>query len=163
MSNASDKLAQTRLAIIAHLHSRERHHERRGSDHYDDAAAQEGAGGQERRWGRRGSSDGESRHRSAGGWLGHLRHVVRTWWRHHPASMGLELVTPVLSNYASRKPVQYLGIAAAVGAVVMLARPWRLISVTGLVVAIVKSSQLSSVVMSAMAGADYGKDGEPPV
>ena len=46
----------------------------------------------------------------------------------------------------------------------MVARPWRLISVTGLIVAIVKSSQLSGLVMSAMAGSEFGKDDdEPPV
>jgi hypothetical protein len=44
----------------------------------------------------------------------------------------------------------------------MIARPWRLISVTGLLVAVLKSSQLSSVLMSAMSAADFKKDHEPP-
>ena len=48
---------------------------------------------------------------------------MRAWWRHHPAHMALELATPALSGYARRKPVQFLGIAAAVGAVVLVARP----------------------------------------
>jgi hypothetical protein len=75
--------------------------------------------------------------------------------------MGLELATPVLAAYASKKPAQFLGIAAAVGALVMVVRPWRLISLTGLVVALVKSSQLSSVIMSAMSAADFQKDDQP--
>ncbi|HEY0886437.1 MAG TPA: hypothetical protein VGE20_14195 [Ramlibacter sp.] len=159
MSDAADKLAQTRLAIIAHLQGRERRHEHRGAERYADPqqSAQE-----EERTDRARARDGGRR--SPAGWLRHAQHVARSWWRHHPASMGLELVTPALASYAARKPVQYLGIAAAAGAVFMVIRPWRLISVTGLIVAIVKSSQLSSVVMSAMAGADFGKDdGEPPV
>ena len=77
-----------------------------------------------------------------------------------PARLGVELATPVLSGYAARKPAQFLGIAAAVGAIVMVARPWRLISVTGLIVALLKSSQLSSVVMSAMSTADFKTDHE---
>ena len=163
MSDAADKLAQTRLAIIAHLQGRERRHEHRGAERYadpqQDAQYAEQADGSRARSGARGAG-----RRSPSGWLHHAQHVARSWWRHHPASMGLELVTPALSSYAARKPVQYLGIAAAIGAVVMVVRPWRLISVTGLIVAIVKSSQLSSVVMSAMAGADFGKeDDEPPV
>jgi len=72
--------------------------------------------------------------------------------------MGLELATPALSQYAARKPAQFLGIAAVVGAVIVIARPWRLISVTGLLMAVVKSSQLSSVVMSAMSAADFSRD-----
>ena len=154
MSDAADRLAQTRLAIIAHLQGRERRHEHRGAERYSDP--QQDAPEENR-------AD-RPRGRSPAGWLRHAQHVARSWWRHHPASMGLELVTPALSSYAARKPVQYLGIAAAVGAVLVLVRPWRLISVTGLIVAIVKSSQLSSVVMSALAGTDFGKeDGEPPV
>ena len=63
----------------------------------------------------------------------------------------------------ARKPAQFLGIAAAVGAIVVIARPWRLISVTGLMVALLKSSQLSSVVMSAMSAADFKTDHDRPM
>lgn len=162
MSDAAAKLAQTRLAIIAQLQGRERRHQHRGAERYEDphqdAQDEEET---ERPRARRGRGAGR---RSPAGWLHHAQHAARNWWRHHPASMGLELVTPALSSYAARKPVQYLAIAAALGAVFMVVRPWRLISVTGLIVAIVKSSQLSSVVMSAMSGADFGKeDEEPPV
>lgn len=89
--------------------------------------------------------------------------MATSWWRHHPAHTALELATPVLSSYAARKPFQYLGIAALAGAVIAVARPWRLVSMTGLLVAVLKSSQLSSVVMSAMAGADDATGDEPPV
>jgi hypothetical protein len=161
MSDAADKLAQTRLAIIAHLQRREKQHERgRGDDR--DQAADDGHE-QEYASGRRAWARGEHRPRSPAGWFGHMKHVLGTWWRHHPAHMGVELATPALSAYAERKPMQYLAIAAGVGAVLMLLRPWRLISVTGLIVALVKSSQLSSLVLSAMSGAEYGRDPRPPV
>jgi len=47
--------------------------------------------------------------------------------------------------------------------VVVLTRPWRVISLTSVLVALMKSSQLSSVVLSAMSAADYGQDQRPPV
>lgn len=159
MSDAADKLARTRLAIIAHLQRQERHHDRRENEEDEQEYAQRHEpGGRQRS----GSGDHSGR-RGPVGWLGHWRHVLGTWWRHHPAHMGVELATPVLASYAARKPVQYLAIAAAVGAVVVVVRPWRLISVTGLVVALVKSSQLSSLVLSAMSSPDDDSGPPPPM
>ena len=148
MSDAADKLARTRLAIIDHIQRRERRDKGAESRHTNESAGQEG-------WEQSESGYGPS------GWFASFKHAAGEWWRSHPAHLGLDLATPILSSYAARKPVQFLGIAAAVGAVVMIARPWRLISVTGLIVALVKSSQLSSVVMSAMSAADFKKDHEP--
>lgn len=151
MSDAADKLARTRLAIIAHV---QRHEHRRGRG--EDRDERE-PGSDDRDW-------GQARHAAGvGGWFASLKRAAGTWWRHHPAHAGLELVTPVLSDYAARKPLQYLGIAALIGAGLVVARPWRLISVTGLLVALVKSSQLSSMVLSAISATDYGKDRPPPV
>ena len=149
MSDAADRLARTRLAIIKQIQQPEhrtergdthRRHEREMRDH--DAPERMSNGG-------------------IGGWLARFRQAARTWWRYHPAHMGLELATPALSAFAERKPLQYLGIAAAVGAVVMIARPWRLISVGGLLMAIAKSSQVSTVLLSALSAANYQKDHEP--
>lgn len=152
MSNAADRLARSRQAIIAQAQSRQRRREGRDDDEGADDAREPHSGAARGQHG-------------AAGWLRHARHAVRRWWQHHPASMGVELVTPALAAYAARKPVQYLGLAALAGAVFVAVRPWRLVSVTGLIVAIAKSSQLSSVIMSAMAGADFGaeEDEQPPV
>lgn len=150
MSDASDKMARTRLAIIEHIHRKEGRHERRRDS--DEAPAE----GQEY-----GAWDEHEVRRGPARWFAHVKRVGGAWWRSHPASMGLELATPMLSNYARRKPVQFLAIAAGMGAVILVARPWRLISVTGLLVALVKSSELSGLVMSAMSAADYPKDDQP--
>ena len=98
----------------------------------------------------------------AGGWLDHVLHGVRTWWRYHPAHMAVDLATPLLRSYARRKPLQLLGISLAAGAALTFARPWRLISLTTLLVALLKSSQLSQVFMAAMSAADYRKDHNRP-
>lgn len=159
MTAAADRLARSRLAILQQLEQREKRGdgaERRSARAKAQAeAGGEGAAGGKRNW----FSDRLGG--LFGGRLDGLQHAARAWWRHHPAHMALEVCTPMLSAYARKKPVQFLGIAAAAGAVVMIARPWRLMSATGLVVALLKSSQLSNLVMSAMAGADFGNDPAP--
>jgi hypothetical protein len=144
MSGAGDRLARSRLAIIEQVQRRERK-----------------AGGREHARLRRRAEPEGAYEDSGEGWFGHINRALRTWWRHHPAHMGVELATPILSSYASRKPMQFLGISAALGAVFMIARPWRLISATGIVVALLKSSQLSGLLMSAMSAADFQKDEGP--
>jgi hypothetical protein len=73
--------------------------------------------------------------------------------------MGLQVAEPVLASYARKQPVAYVSIAAAAGAIFMIARPWRLISVTGVLVALAKSPQMAGVVMSAMSGSDWDDEG----
>lgn len=81
-----------------------------------------------------------------------LKRATLTWWRHHPAHMALDVAVgvskPVLYKYAEEKPLQLLAAAAAVGATAVLVRPWRLMSITGLLLATLKSSGLSSTLLS---------------
>jgi hypothetical protein len=140
---AADRLARTRLAIIDQIHRRDRHRERGEPDDEPGAAFEkESAGG-------------------VASWVAGFKRAAVGWWRQQPASMGLELATPLLSEYASKRPGRFLAIAAVAGAVVMVARPWRLISATGLLVALLKSSQLSELLMSALSTADAPSDRPP--
>lgn len=81
-----------------------------------------------------------------------LKRATLTWWRHHPAHMALDVAVgvskPVLYKYAEEKPLQLLAAAAAVGAAAVLVRPWRLMSITGLLLATLKSPGLSSTLLS---------------
>lgn len=147
MSDASKRLARSRLAIIEHVHRRERRHDPRHEVEWTGEGEREAARQPPPR---------------GGGWLGRIRHAASTWWRHHPAHMAVELATPVMENYARRKPVQLLGIAALAGAALTFARPWRLISLSALLVAVVKSSHLPSVLMSALSAADFEEDHRGP-
>jgi hypothetical protein len=88
--------------------------------------------------------------------------VVRTWWRYHPAHMVVDLATPMMRGYARRKPVQLLAISLAAGAVLTFARPWKLISVGTIIVALLKSGQMSHLLTAAMSAADYRKDASKP-
>lgn len=134
----AEKLARSRLAIIEYLQPHDQRSERRGRSEAE--VGQEALDD--------GSDDGP-----ADGWLGGLFSAARAWWSHHPAQLAVEMATPALQSYMRRRPFQVLAVSAGVGALLVVTRPWRLISLTTLVVAIVKSSQLSGVVMSALADA----------
>jgi Flp pilus assembly protein TadB len=150
MSDATDRLARSRQAIIEHIARRERRHDPR----------EEGI-----RW-RETESGGDGTRREppprGAGMFQRARHAAGVWWRHHPAHMALEVATPLMANYAARKPVQFIAVAAVAGAALTFARPWRLISLTTLLVAVVKATHLPSVLMSAMSAADFERDHQQP-
>jgi hypothetical protein len=151
MSDASEKLARSRRAIVEHIARRQRKHDPR----------EEPPGGVDDPYASFAPEDDEP-YEGGGGWFGRFRHAVRTWWRYHPAHMAVELTTPLMRSYARRKPMQLLAISAAAGAALTFTRPWRLISLTTLIVAVLKSSQLSHLLMAAMSAADYRKDSDRP-
>lgn len=152
MSDAADKLARNRQAILEHVARRQRKHDPR----------EEPPQGYEAGYGPEFDFAAHEPPPPGSGWLGHMTHAVRTWWRYHPAHMVVDLASPLMRDYARRKPVQLLGISLAAGAALTFARPWRLISLTTLLVALLKSSQLSSLFMAAMSAADYRKDHNRP-
>lgn len=149
MSDAAQKLARSRQAILAHVARRQRRHDPQ-QEPPEPGLEDDGAYAYEEP-----PPPGD-------GWFGHLRHAMGTWWRHHPAHMAVELVSPLMRGYARRKPVQLLAISVAAGAALALARPWRLISLTTLAVALLKSSHLPGLLMAAMSAADYRKDNDRP-
>ena len=84
------------------------------------------------------------------------------WWQHHPVQIAIDIGRPFLTNYARAKPMQLLGIAAGVGAAAVLVKPWRLVSVTGLVVAAFRSTKLSSTLLSLIPRATPRANTEEP-
>jgi hypothetical protein len=153
MTEAADKLARSRQAILAHVARRQRRH-----DPHEESAA--GMGMDEDAYAAMQEEDAAQDY--GAGWFGHMRRAVRTWWRYHPAHMVADLASPLMRDYARRRPVQLLAISVAAGAALTFARPWKLISLTTLAVAVLKSSQLSNLLMAAMSAADFRKDGETP-
>ena len=141
---AAERLARTRLAIIDQIHRRDRRRERGQTGDEPDAGPGDESGA------------------GMASWAAGVKRAAAGWWRQQPASMGLELVTPLLSEYARKRPGRFLAIAAATGAVLMVARPWRLISATGLLVALAKSSQLSGLLMAALSAAEEAPRELPP-
>jgi hypothetical protein len=148
MSEASDRLARSRLAIVQHIHRKDRKQEMREEM---SETAREAA-----------SAEWEDDRGESGpmGWIGRAQRALSAWWRYHPAHMAADIATPVLASYARRKPAQMLGIAALAGAVLVFARPWRLMSASALILALVKSSHLPGLLMSVMQNSG-GDDDEP--
>jgi hypothetical protein len=85
---------------------------------------------------------------SSSGWLSIARDSLRAWWEFHPARVVGAVAEPVLAEYARHRPIKLIGIAAGVGALLVVTRPWRLVSVGGLAVAALKSSQLSNFALT---------------
>jgi hypothetical protein len=80
--------------------------------------------------------------------LSKLKYAARMWWHRHPASSAVELASPLLREYASAHPFKLIGISAATGASLVIARPWRMMSASALLVAAVKSSGLSNTLFT---------------
>lgn len=92
--------------------------------------------------------------------------AVATWWQHHPLQIAVDIGRPFLSGFARDKPIQLLGVAAGVGAAVVLIKPWRLVSVTGLAVAAFRSTRLSNTLLSMLHRAkpmQYSRQAEQPL
>lgn len=94
-----------------------------------------------------------SNHKTEGSSTWHVfTRAVMAWWQHHPVQVAVDVGRPFLNNYARDKPLQLLGMAVATGAAVVLIKPWRLVSMTGLAVAALKSTNLSSTLLSFLSG-----------
>ena len=130
-----ERLANSRKAIVRHM-SRDAH----SHDGQDDAAG----GGHD--------AEGDDGNFDGGTW-GILKHALGAWWHHHPVSVAFGLAKPTLKHYAEEKPLQLLGIAAAAGAAAVVLRPWRLVSIGSLLIATLKSSELSGALMSLLSSA----------
>lgn len=77
-----------------------------------------------------------------------LKRVVRAWWDHHPANVALDIAKPLVGQCARKYPFRVLGIAAGVGAAFIFFKPWRLMSLGGIVLAAMKPSDITGVVLS---------------
>ncbi len=125
-TQAGDRLAQSRLAILDYL-QQSRHGGEPAPEDQEDAAP-----------------GGASR------WTT-LRESVRRYWEEHPARLAAGLAAPLLSHWGRRHPAAFIALAAGLGAALVMARPWRLISLTGVLVAVLKSPHLASMAMSLLA------------
>ena len=78
------------------------------------------------------------------------RNIGERWWRRHPANAMVQLARPVLGRYARQKPAKLVAIAAGAGALMVLVKPWRLLSATALFAAVLKTSDVADMVTSLM-------------
>lgn len=121
-----ERLAASRRAIVRHM-SREPSQDNESHD---------GAGNE------------DASYAESGGTWGIFKEAIGAWWHHHPVSVAFSLARPVIGKYAEDKPLQLLGIAAAAGAAAVVLKPWRLVSLGSILVATLKSSEISGALLS---------------
>ena len=80
-----------------------------------------------------------------------VQQTASSWWHGHPASLALDFARPRMQRFAQEQPLKLLAISAGMGAAAVLLRPWRLISLTGLVLAALKSSEVTGLASSLLA------------
>lgn len=131
-----ERLASSRKAIVRHMSREKLDHD----DHPDSNGDR---------------AENDMPHFAEGGTWSILKNALGSWWRHHPVSVAFDLARPMIGRYAEEKPLQLLGIAAAAGAAAVVLRPWRLVSLGGLLVAALKSSELSGTLLSMLSGANH--------
>lgn len=150
VDDAARRLERSRLALFEHLQRKERRQEAREQMK---ETAREAA-----------SAEWHDDQGSAGpmGVMGRAQRAVAAWWRYHPMHMAADIATPVLASYARRKPGQFVGLAVAAGALLVFTRPWRLMSASALILALLKSSHLPGLLMSVMQDSGGEDDEYPP-
>lgn len=82
------------------------------------------------------------------GMLARVRRAARVWWHSHPAHNAVDFVRPALQDFAADKPYRLVGIAAGAGAAFTLLRAWHVLPLTGVALALMKTSDLKATVRS---------------
>ena len=139
-----ERLAISRRALVAQLQGRERRAYDREPGPADEAAAQQPR--------RETIID-----RIA--WASVARNVVQRWWHRHPANAAGQLARPLIERYGREQPVKLIAAAAATGALIVLIRPWRLLSITAVLAAVLKTSDVADLVTTLM---HKKSDSRPP-
>ena len=123
-----ERLAVSRKAIVRHM-----------SRHYPEV---------EERLSGKLESSGKAVTTLGHGRVAQIKNAALMWWHRHPASAVADLAAPLLNGYAKAHPFKLLGISVFAGAVFVLIRPWRMMSVSALLIAAVKSSGLSNTLLT---------------
>ena len=133
-TNGTPNLTQTRRELLNYLAQAEPgeskspdHRQPRGTNHVKSAS---------------GSSGLE--------WSSLIAAGLSSWWHDHPARAGASLLKSATEEYARRKPLQVVTIAAVAGAAVVLFKPWRLVSATALTLSLFRSSNFTGMATSVL-------------
>jgi hypothetical protein len=81
-------------------------------------------------------------------WSSLIEAGLSSWWHDHPARAGASLLKSATEEYARKKPVQVVTIAAVAGAAVVLLKPWRLVSASALMLSLFRSSNFTGMATS---------------
>lgn len=86
-------------------------------------------------------------------WSSLVQSGLTSWWHDHPARAGACLLKSATEEYARKKPMQVVTIAAVAGAATVLFKPWRLVSATALLLSLLRTSNFTGIATSVLATA----------
>ena len=71
--------------------------------------------------------------------------IVGRWWRRHPMSSVVQLSTPLLESYAAHHPGRLLAYSAGTGALLVILKPWRLLSAATVLALLFRTSDVAGL------------------
>ena len=83
-------------------------------------------------------------------WSPLVKAGLSSWWHDHPARAGACLLKSATEEYARKRPLQVVTIAAVAGAAIVLFKPWRLVSATALMLSLFRSSNFTGIATSVL-------------
>lgn len=92
------------------------------------------------------------------------RSVLARWWSRHPFHSVAELGRPFLEDMAQKQPGKLMAYGAGTGALLMIIKPWKLLSVATLLSLALRTSNLSGLIAGALGGQgdEEDEDDAPP-
>lgn len=79
--------------------------------------------------------------------------VLARWWTRHPLNTAVEVSRPLLDRYAHRHPGRLVAYGAGVGGLLVILKPWRLLSLATVVTLLFKGSDIAATVTSLVGSA----------
>ena len=77
-----------------------------------------------------------------------VKRAAQAWWESHPARFVAQMAEPALHDYAREQPLKLVGLAAGAGAVAVVLKPWRLVSLGALLAVALRPVDMSSLVLA---------------
>jgi len=88
------------------------------------------------------------------------RGVLARWWSRHPLNSAVDLGRPFLEDMAQRQPGRLMAYGAGTGALLMVIKPWKLLSLATVLSLAFRTSDLTGLIAGAFGG--HEDDDEPP-
>ena len=85
------------------------------------------------------------------------RNLTERWWSRHPVNAAVQLARPILDTCARDQPVKLMAASAAAGALLVLLKPWKLLSITAMLAAVFKTSDVADLVTTLMQSRENSK------
>lgn len=94
---------------------------------------------------------------------GTRRGVLARWWARHPLNSAVDLGRPFLEDMARKEPGRLMAYGAGTGALLMVIKPWKLLSLATLLSLAFRTSDLTGLIAGAFGHhSDDEDDGDEP-